>query len=51
LATKFEGTVMIQVQDLTKNFKDRTVLDNVDFQVEEGEIFGYLRPNGAGAEI
>ena len=39
---------MIQVQDLTKKFKDRTVLDNVNFQIGEGEIFGYLGPNGAG---
>jgi len=39
---------MIEVQSLTKKFKERTVLDTVSFQVREGEIFGYLGPNGAG---
>jgi len=39
---------MIEVQDLTKKFKERMVLNDVNFQVKEGEIFGYLGPNGAG---
>jgi len=39
---------MIEVQSLTKKFKERTVLNSVSFQVMEGEIFGYLGPNGAG---
>lgn len=39
---------MIEVQNLTKNFKGRMVLDDVSFQVKEGEIFGYLGPNGSG---
>jgi ABC-2 type transport system ATP-binding protein len=39
---------LIEVKNLTKIFKGRTVLDSVNLQVKEGEIFGYLGPNGAG---
>jgi len=39
---------MIEVQQLTKKFNGTPVLRGVDFQVKEGEIFGYLGPNGAG---
>ncbi len=39
---------MIEVQSLTKKFNKRTVLNEISFQVKEGEIFGYLGPNGAG---
>ncbi|MFX1538330.1 MAG: ATP-binding cassette domain-containing protein, partial [Promethearchaeota archaeon] len=39
---------MIEVQDLTKKFNGKTVLDGINFQVKKGEIFGYLGPNGAG---
>jgi len=39
---------MIEVQNLTKNFNGKTVLDGISFEVKEGEIFGYLGPNGAG---
>lgn len=39
---------MIEVQNLTKNFNGKTVLNGLNFQVRKGEIFGYLGPNGAG---
>jgi ABC-2 type transport system ATP-binding protein len=39
---------MIEVQDLTKTFNGKTVLNGLNFQVQEGEIFGFLGPNGAG---
>ncbi len=39
---------MIEVKNLKKIFKGKTVLNNVSLQVKEGEIFGYLGPNGAG---
>ena len=39
---------MIEVQNLTKKFNGKTVLNELNFQVQEGEIFGYLGPNGAG---
>jgi len=39
---------MIKVQNTTKKFKDFTAVDNISFEVGEGEIFGFLGPNGAG---
>lgn len=39
---------MIQVQNLTHRYGDRTALANVSFEVREGEIFGLLGPNGGG---
>ncbi len=39
---------MIEVQNLTKRFNRKTVLNGISFEVKEGEIFGYLGPNGAG---
>jgi ABC-2 type transport system ATP-binding protein len=38
----------IEVVDLTKSFGPLTAVDNISFQVEDGEVFGFLGPNGAG---
>ncbi len=38
----------IEVNSLTRQFGDLVALDNVNFSVNVGEIFGYLGPNGAG---
>ena len=38
----------IEVKDLTKSFKGRTVVDKISFRVEKGEVFGLLGHNGAG---
>ena len=38
----------IEVKELTKFYDEHQALDNVSFQIEEGEIVGFLGPNGAG---
>ena len=38
----------IKVDSLSKNFEKFKAVDNISFQIEEGEIFGFLGPNGAG---
>lgn len=38
----------LEVNDLTKAFKGRTVVNNVNLVVNSGEIVGLLGPNGAG---
>jgi ABC-2 type transport system ATP-binding protein len=39
---------VIQVENLTKKFKDFTAVDAISFAVGAGEFFGFLGPNGAG---
>jgi len=39
---------IIQVKDLTKQFGAFTAVDHITFEVERGEIFGFLGANGAG---
>jgi len=38
----------IQAQKLVRKFGDFVAVDQVEFEVEQGEIFGFLGPNGAG---
>lgn len=39
---------VIQVNDLTKTYKDVVAVDHLSFSVQEGEIFSLLGVNGAG---
>src|SRR6056297_617038 len=39
---------MISIQELTKYYDGFCAVDNIDLQVEQGEIVGLLGPNGAG---
>ncbi|MGD6851566.1 MAG: ABC transporter ATP-binding protein [Candidatus Bathyarchaeia archaeon] len=38
----------ITITDLTKKFEDKTAVDNLNLEVQKGELFGLLGPNGAG---
>ncbi|MDD9310866.1 ABC transporter ATP-binding protein [Cytobacillus firmus] len=39
---------LVEIQDVTKVIKGRTIIDSVSFDVKKGEVFGFLGPNGAG---
>lgn len=39
---------MIEVKNITKKYGSATAVDNISFQIQEGEIVGLLGPNGAG---
>jgi ABC-2 type transport system ATP-binding protein len=38
----------LEVKGLSKNISNRTIVDDISFNVQQGEIFGLLGPNGAG---
>jgi len=41
-------TFVVEVEDIVKNFDSFVAVDHIHFQVERGEIFGFLGPNGSG---
>lgn len=45
---KAEGVPAITARGLTRRFGDFTAVDNVSFEIEAGEIFGFLGSNGCG---
>jgi len=38
----------VTFQDVTKNYNSFKALNNISFSIKEGEIFGYIGPNGSG---
>ena len=38
----------ISVKNISKSFKNKTALKNISFEVEDGELFGLIGPDGAG---
>jgi putative multiple sugar transport system ATP-binding protein len=44
----FLGKVLLEMKNITKTFPGVKALDNVNFQVEEGEIHALVGENGAG---
>jgi ABC-2 type transport system ATP-binding protein len=42
------GAPALQLDELTRRFGDRAVVEALSFRVEPGAVFGFLGPNGAG---
>ena len=38
----------VSIQNVSKSFGNKVVLDNINFSVEEGKIYGFIGPSGAG---
>lgn len=39
---------MIKVEHLSQSFKEQQVLENISFEIKQGEFFGIIGPNGSG---
>jgi ABC-2 type transport system ATP-binding protein len=42
------GNLVIDVRGLTKRFGQKVAVNGIDIQVPEGEVWGFLGPNGSG---
>lgn len=43
-----ENNIAVKVESLEKKFGDFTAVNKINFEVKQGEIYGFLGPNGAG---
>lgn len=39
---------MIEIKNVTKKYPNITAVNNISFEVKDGEVVGFLGPNGAG---
>jgi ABC-2 type transport system ATP-binding protein len=39
---------VVELKNVTKVIKGKTIIDSLSFDIYEGEVFGFLGPNGAG---
>ena len=42
------GKTVLELKNVSKSFGKRKVIDNLNLEVQEGEIYGFLGPNGSG---
>ena len=42
------ANTVLKIKNLTKTYGKRKVIDNISLEIQEGEIFGFLGPNGSG---
>ena len=42
------GQKVLELKNVSKSFGKRKVIDNLNLEVQEGEIYGFLGPNGSG---
>lgn len=42
------GDIIVQATGLTKRFGQHVAVNQIDFSVQRGEVFGFLGPNGSG---
>lgn len=42
------GKMVLEINEVTKKVKGRTLIDRLSFQIEEKEICGFVGPNGSG---
>jgi ABC-2 type transport system ATP-binding protein len=40
--------MIVKINNLTKNYKDKMAVNDVNLNIKEGEMFGIIGPNGAG---
>jgi len=39
---------LVAIKNISKRYKDLLAVNNISFDINQGEIFGYIGPNGAG---
>lgn len=39
---------LLQLKNISKSYDNKSVLDNINLQLDSGDILGYIGPNGAG---
>ena len=45
---RLEEKIVIEVKNVTKKYGSTIAVDNISFDVKDGEVVGFLGPNGAG---
>ena len=43
-----QKTTLLKLQNISLSFQNRQILENISFEINQGEIFGMLGPNGVG---